>query len=107
MRRQANVILLLVPAVAASVLACSSGPSTSRVCVDRDRRVVEENQCGSGPARHSGGTSWYYGNFGRNYTVGATANGGSYTPPAGIRIRSGYVARGGFGASAVGRGIVS
>ncbi len=102
-KKSQRVSLGLVVFVAGSLAAC--GPTDYRRCVDRDGRVVDDEQCASqarpGGIGYYGPYRWYYG--GRGLRMGETVSGGSFTPQAGTSYHSSTV-RGGFGHSAAAHG---
>jgi hypothetical protein len=114
-KRSPVVTVGIVQAIAAAALAAGCGsrgaqtPQEDRSwenCVDRNGRVVSEQQCQQDESRRSSPGFmplyfWYYTRGFQPLAVGATATGGSHTRPAyGTPVRPSAfpnVSRGGFG----------
>jgi len=108
-----NVVLGLVPIVAAAAIAggCGSSRQISRTCVDGNQTAADLQNCQNEDERHAHGYSgsyvyhWYYFNDGRpaSYAPGTSVTGGTYVMPEGATFSGGSsfgaVERGGFGST--------
>jgi hypothetical protein len=93
MKRFSFVFIPALSAVLLSLTGCDQ--SGSKVCVDQDNRVVDDDSC-------LGSHHWrYYGHGSATPAIGSFAAGGSSEPAAG---ESYGVSRGGFGEGGEGHG---
>jgi hypothetical protein len=113
-RKSRAVTLGLVPIMASWFAGCGSSsartaealePTHQQVCVDQDKRVLEDDACRQ-PARQSGAGVYPFWLFmpyrGGGYPLGGVLSGGTLTRPQGpgVTVAEGRVARGVFGSSA-------
>jgi hypothetical protein len=107
MKRSKAVPLGVVATVASLALTagCGKSPTHRKVCGDANGIAVEPEKCDE-QARHARGPHyvplyhWYYGPYGRNYSVGSPLTGLSRTIPTGSGVRIAEPVRAGFGGSA-------
>lgn len=79
----------VVFAIASLSLGC--GNKNTKVCVDKDGKIVDDKYCNTGTG---GAHAWYYGS--RNLGIGQRATGGSSVPKPGVTYTT---RRSGFGSS--------
>lgn len=79
--------------MAIAALSSGCGNKDTKVCVDKNGKVIDDRYCNQSSGM-GGGHMWYYGS--RNLGIGQTATGGSYTPKQGVNYST---RRSGFGAS--------
>lgn len=94
MHRSRNVNLAVVSALAALVSGCVHQKKESVYCVDKQQRVVENQNCRD--EYRSGYYSYWYGPVGRTYTRGQVVSGGTTIDASN---KSANASRGGFGAT--------